>query len=156
MQSPYLTDSVVESPVGLVLVQAGARANAATMSFFSEVAHHPTTLWVSIARASYTHALLEETGAFTVATLHQRQREIALACGAVSGREKDKCAALDLYESAPGFLFLRDAMASTACRIRQRAALEDHTLFIADILSGDFDSRRIGLRHLLLSDLVGP
>lgn len=70
----------------------------------------------------------------------------------MSGREKDKCAALDLYEPAPGFLFLPDAMASTACRV----ALEDPTLFIADILSGDFDSRWSGLRHLLLSDLVGP
>lgn len=155
MTSPYLNSALVDSIVGLVLVKAGERSNAMTVSFFSEVAHHPTSLWVSIAKTSYTHGLIEETGKFSLAVLNQTQQEIALACGSASGRDQDKCAALSLYPGPDGYLFLNDALASTACSVRQSVDIGDHTLFIADILHSDMESRKSHLRQLLLSDLQG-
>ncbi|HKY21188.1 MAG TPA: flavin reductase family protein [Vicinamibacterales bacterium] len=149
----YITGSVVESPVAILLVKAGNRSNAMTVSFFSEVAHHPTSLWVSIATSTYTHALIEETQRFSLAVLHVKQKYLALGCGSVSGREHDKCSTLEVYETASGFLFLNGALSSTACRVRDRVALSDHTIFIADILEGQIESRQAHLRHLLLSDL---
>lgn len=153
MISPYITDSIVESAVGLVVVEAGDRVNAMTLSFFSEVAHHPTALWASIARTTYTHTLIEEVGQFSLIVLNQTQQGIALACGNVSGRDHDKCASLNLYRGRGGFLFLDQALASTACRVRQSVVLDDHTLFVADILETEMDSRKGHLRQLLLSDL---
>lgn len=153
MTSAYINDSVVEGAVGLVLVKAGDRSNAMTVSFFSEVAHHPTSLWVSVAKSSFTHTLLEETGRFSLAVLNQTQGALALGCGMVSGRDRDKCSTLDLYLTPDGFLFLRGALASTSCAIRQSEDVGDHTLFIADILDSHLDSRKAHLRHLLLSDL---
>jgi flavin reductase (DIM6/NTAB) family NADH-FMN oxidoreductase RutF len=139
--------------VGLVVARSGAVRNAMTVSLFSEVAHYPIGLWVSIAKDSFTHSLLSETPEFTFVTLHRGQGAIARACGAGTGRCADRCAALDLYESERGFLFLRDAIASTACRIARTVDLGTHNLFICDILFGDV-TRRGGLpRHLLLSDL---
>jgi flavin reductase (DIM6/NTAB) family NADH-FMN oxidoreductase RutF len=85
--------------------------------------------------------------------LNQKQKKIALACGTVSGREQDKCSRLDLYLNPSGFLFLRDALASTSCRVRQSLDVDGHTLFIADILEVELESRASHLRHLLLSDL---
>lgn len=155
MNSPYLTDSIIESAVGLILVEAGARRNAMTVSCFSEVAHHPTTLWVSIAKTAYSNDLIQETGRFSLAILNVNQKEIALSCGTVSGRTRDKCSSLDLYRSVNGSLFLRRALASTDCSVRQSVDLGDHTLFIADILRTDLDSSSAHLRHLLLSDLKG-
>jgi len=87
--SPYITDSVIESAVGLILVSAGERMNAMTVSFFSEVAHHPTTLWVGVAGTALTHAMIGETGRFSLAVLNQRQAHLAMACGSVSGRDAD-------------------------------------------------------------------
>ena len=153
MTSLYITDSIVPSIVGLVVIKAGDRANAMTVSFFSEVAHHPTSLWVSIAQSSYTHSLLEEGGRFSLIVLNQTQKEIALNCGSTSGRDQDKCAALDLYPGPEGHLFLNGALASTACSVRQSVPVQDHTLFIADILQTEIESRRSHLRQLLLSDL---
>lgn len=153
LASPYITGSVVPSIVGLVVVKAADRANAMTVSFFSEVAHHPTSLWVSIAQSSYTHKLLEDVGQFSLVVLNQTQKEIALRCGSVSGRDEDKCATLDLYPGPEGYLFLNGALASTACSVRQRVPVGDHTLFIADILQTDMESRKSHLRQLLLSDL---
>lgn len=152
MTSPYITDSIIPSIVGLVVVKTGDRTNAMTVSFFSEVAHHPTSLWVSIAKTSYTHSLLEEGGRFSLIVLNQTQKEIALGCGSVSGRDQDKCAALDLYPGPEGYLFLNGALASTACSVRQSVPVQDHTLFIADILQTEIESRKSHLRQLLLSD----
>ena len=124
-----------------------------TVSFFSEVAHHPTSLWVSIAKTAYTHTMLEESCQFSLVVLNNTQKEIALTCGSTSGRDGDKCLALDLYRGPEGFLFLNGALASTACSVRQSVPIADHTLFIADILQSEIESRKSHLRQLLLSDL---
>jgi flavin reductase (DIM6/NTAB) family NADH-FMN oxidoreductase RutF len=152
-RSPYVTRAAVESPVGLVVVRVGERSNAMTVSFFSEVAHHPTSMWISIERQCYTHSLLKETNEFSFMTLHHRQTEIAVACGTESGRARDKCKGLALYDNGAGFLFLRGAMASTACRVFQSHPLGEHTLFLAHVLSGDMYQGRSSLRNLLISDL---
>jgi flavin reductase (DIM6/NTAB) family NADH-FMN oxidoreductase RutF len=153
-RSQYLSQAIVESPVGLVLTEYGDRTNAMTVSFFSEAAHHPTTCWISIAQTSYTHELLRANGQFSLIVLHEKQKEIATLCGSLSGRDHDKCATLKLYRGAQGFLFLNDAIASVACRIRSEHPLHDHTLFIADMIAADVETRSTVRRHLLTIDLA--
>lgn len=143
----------MESAVGIVLVKAGDVCNAMTVSLFSEVAHHPTALWVSINKSSYTHSLLQSQPEFSLAILNQKQKEIAIKCGTISGRERDKCSELRLFQNPSGFLFLQEALASTSCRIKHSEDFEEHTLFIADILESVMESRSSHLRHLLISDL---
>jgi flavin reductase (DIM6/NTAB) family NADH-FMN oxidoreductase RutF len=150
---PYVSGSVVEGPVAIVLVTDGQRRNAMTVSFFSEVAHHPTSLWVSISASTCTHRIISETHRFSLAVLHVKQKALALACGTVSGRDHDKCSGLDVIETPSGFLFLRGCLSSTACLVRDRVTVGDHTLFIADILEGQVETHRSNPRHLLLSDL---
>jgi len=153
LTSPYIANSLVESAVGLVLVEAGNTRNAMTVSFFSEVAHHPTALWVAISKKTYTYSLLKESSRFTLAILNQTQKALALHCGTISGKEHDKCKVLELYKSPGDFLFLHGALASTGCTVRERVNLGDHTLFVADIVESHLDSRKAHLRQLLLSDL---
>lgn len=154
MDSPYLRGSVAESPVGLVLAESARGPNAMTVSFFSEVAHFPTTLWVSISPAAYTHALVEESGLFSLILLHEKQAAIAQRCGSVSGRAADKCAGLGLYRGQGGHLYMKDALVSVSCRVRSARPLGDHTLFIADILAGERESRHAIRRNLLTTDLA--
>jgi len=153
MESPYRSGSIIESPVGLIIVRLGTRSNAMTVSFFSELAHHPTSLWVSIAQSSYTHSVIERSGQFSLAVLSAKQKAIAYLCGTVSGRERDKCSGLRLYTSRQGFLFLDGALASSACRVRETRRIGDHTIFLADIVEADLDTQQPLLRHLMLSDL---
>ncbi len=141
--------------MGLVVTSEGtARRNAMTVSQFSEVAHYPTTLWVSIAPSTLTHQLIEATGLFTLAVLHQGQGDLALACGTKSGRDADKCASMPLYQARDGAWYVGGAIASISCRVRQHLTLDDHTLFIADILRGERDSKSLDRRHLLTTDLL--
>lgn len=153
MNSPYIGGAVIDGPVGLIVSEARGRRNAMAVSWFSEAAHHPASLWVSIARTAYTHELIEAGGAFSLIVLHRKQKGIARRCGEVSGREADKCAGLALYRSHEGFLFLAEALASVACRVRSSRSLGDHTLFVADIVGGEVETRRAGRRHLLTTDL---
>jgi flavin reductase (DIM6/NTAB) family NADH-FMN oxidoreductase RutF len=153
IDSPYLAQSTIESAVGLLIVKADDRANAMTISCFSEVAHHPTTLWISVAKSAYSNELIRQTNRFSLAVLNLRQKAIAISCGTVSGRQHDKCAALNLYPAREGFLFLHGALASTACGVRRSFDIDDHTVFIADIIETHLDSRVAHLRHLLISDL---
>ena len=155
MTSPYLTQSVIEGAVGLVIVEAGERRNAMTVSFFSEVAHHPTALWVGISPTTLTHTLIQESGRFSLAVLTEKQAKIAISCVTISGREVDKCAGLDLYPSPSGFLFLAGALASTGCVVRHTEPTGDHTIFVADIIEAELDSATLDQRQLLLSDLRG-
>jgi flavin reductase (DIM6/NTAB) family NADH-FMN oxidoreductase RutF len=152
--SPYLSQSVTESPVGLVITEAGARRNAMTVSFFSEVAHFPTSLWVSIAKNSFTHGLLLDSRRFSLILLHRKQAELAQMCGTVSGREQDKCDRLSLYRGRDNFLFVPDALTCTGCEVRATADAGDHTVFLANILCGELDSLSSVRRHLLTVDLV--
>lgn len=151
-ESPYVRAAIVEALVGLIIVRTASAANVMTVSAVSEVAHHPTSLWVSIERTTYTHELLSQRGLFTLALLHDGQADLAWTCGTVSGRERDKCATLTLAGRAD-HLFLPEALTNTACRIRTTVDLGSHTMFIADLLSGEVNSRMQHRRNLLLSDL---
>ena len=153
MESRYISGSVLESPVGMIVVEPGRHWNAMTASFFSELADHPASLWVSIAQSSYTQSLIEESAKFSLVVLSVRQKDIAWVCGTISGRDQDKCAKLRLYRSQQNFLFLDGAITSTGCRVKDKQKVGDHTLFLADIVEGDLDTRQSGLRHLILSDL---
>ena len=152
--SPYVTGAVLDRLVGLLLVTEGERSNAMTVSFFGEVSHHPTTLWVSVALASYTLEMLERTDRFTLAVLTRDQRAVAEACAAASGRERDKCAGLPLRTTPAGHLYLDGAHTNLACRVRRRIPVGDHVLCVADILEGEAETRVAHRPMLYVSDFA--
>lgn len=132
---PDLRSFLFDSPVGLVVVRHGGRTEAVATASFSEAAHHPTAMWISVAQASRIHELLMEAGGFTFVTLHRGQAGIA---GVEAG-------GLESFE--------RDALASVACRITRSEPVGDHTLFVAEMMEGVTHSRCSVMRPLLLSDL---
>ncbi len=154
MKSRYLDGSVVECPVGLLLTESGDRRNAATISFFSEVAHHPTSLWISLDPTSLSKELIDESGRFTLIVLHDGQKEIAERCGLQSGRNTDKFSGLKTHRGAQDFLYMDEAYGSAACRVRSSHPAGDHVLIIADILAGEVETKYSQRRALLTRDLL--
>src|SRR5512138_2457869 len=92
--SPYLTKPVMDAPVGILIVELATVSNAMTISCFSEVAHHPAAIWVSVEKSTYTHDLLGEAKKFSLAILSQNQTAIALKCAHRSRPTTDKCSQL--------------------------------------------------------------
>ena len=150
----YIAAMTTVAPVALLLSADGDRRNAMTLACFSEVAQHPASVWISVRPETLTHELIQASGRFTLAPLHDGQADLALACGAVSGRERDKTPALQLYRERE-FWHLPDAFSSIACKVSQsRPKTGDHTLFIAEIVEAFADSRNPIRRHLLTRDLA--
>jgi len=112
-----------------------------TISFFSEVAHHPTSLWISVAPASYTRELLDASGRFTLAVLHDGQKDLAWQCGLVSGRDTDKFSMLRTHRGAEDFVYLDESLAAAACCVRSSRPVGDHILYIAEILAGEVETK---------------
>ena len=152
--SAYLSGSVVESPVGILLTEAGDRRNAMTISFFSEVAHHPTTLWISVAQGRYSGELLDSSGRFTLVVLHAGQRELAWRCGTISGRDADKFSRLRTHRGPVDYVYLADGIAGAACRVRSSRPAGEHILYIADIVGGEVETRNSLKRTLITRDLL--
>ena len=151
--NPYVTNTVIDSPLALLIVESTGTRNAMTISCFSEVAHYPAAIWVSVEKSAYTHDLLFNAKKFSLAVLSRSQMPLALKCAASSGRATDKCAALDLYRSPSGYLFLNGAMACTGAEVTATHDFTTHTLFVAAIVEAILDSRSAHLRQLLISDL---
>jgi flavin reductase (DIM6/NTAB) family NADH-FMN oxidoreductase RutF len=151
--SDYINSTILDAPVALLITSSAGRRNAMTLSFFSEVAHHPASLWISVRPQTLSHCWIEETGSFTLAPLHSGQAALAQACGELSGRQKDKTTSLDLFQKG-GYWHLSGAFASIACRvICRRPSTGDHTLFIGEIVEAFAESRNPIRRHLLTRDL---
>ncbi len=149
----HIQDGAFDSAIAILIVEAGERRNATTITFYSETAHHPTSVWVSLPTDSYSHELLSQSGRFSLAVLQQRQTQLAIACGSTSGRLLDKCSSLPLYRGGDGALYLEDALANCLCQVSQTHSLDTHTLFVANVLSGERSTRTLALRHLLQSDI---
>ncbi|MEO8619906.1 MAG: flavin reductase family protein, partial [bacterium] len=94
---------------------------------------------MSIANDSLTYTFIQQSRRFSLIVLHERQEEFARRCGSVSGRTEDKCAHLPLRQVGQ-HLFLDGALASVACTVRSTVDVGDHTLFIADIVSGEMET----------------
>ncbi len=120
------------------------------MSDFSEVAHHPTSLWVSIGRDTHARDLIDETNRFALCILDVSSANIARR---VAASIDDGCGGLDLYDGPEGYLFCRQAWSCTACAVTRKIEIDEHMLYIADILAGDFETTRSVHRHLLARDL---
>jgi flavin reductase (DIM6/NTAB) family NADH-FMN oxidoreductase RutF len=150
----YIEDAVHNGPVAILLAEHQGRRNAATISFFSEVAHHPTTLWVSLEMTSYTWDLVQSSGRFSLSVLHQGQARLALECGTHSGREKDKCSGLPLHHDERGFAVIDDCLASAWCEMQSSRPVGTHMLVIAAILAGTINTKAAKVRHLLISDVA--
>lgn len=145
---------MVESPVGILLTEAGVRRNAMTISFFSEVAHYPTTLWISVAPGRYSRELLDASGRFTLVVLHAGQRELAWQCGTTSGRDADKFSQLRTHRGPEDYIYLDDGMAGAACRVRSSRPAGEHLLYIADIVGGEVETRNSLKRILITRDML--
>ncbi len=139
-----------------LLVGAGApeKPNAMTASWggFGVLLGKPVvTLYLRPER--YTHALIDESGRFSVTVLPEAYRAVYRTCGSLSGREHDKIketGLTPLWED--GVPYFEEGRAAAICRVLYRAPLlyegfpepeaaaeilkkgSLHTLFIGEIL----------------------
>ncbi len=116
----------------------GERPNLITVAWTGIVCSKPPMLSVSLRKDRHSHALISQTGEFTVNLIGQSLCEAMDFCGVKSGRDVDKFAALGLTAvPAPGLARapgLGEAPAFLSCRVNRVIELGSHDLFLADIV----------------------
>jgi flavin reductase (DIM6/NTAB) family NADH-FMN oxidoreductase RutF len=112
------------------------RANGMTAAWASQVSFSPLLIAVSVAPERFTHEVIERSGYFALNALHQGQIELARAFGFRSGRKVNKLEGVAHHPAANGSPVLDEAASYVECRVVDRVAAGDHTLFIGEAVDG--------------------
>jgi flavin reductase (DIM6/NTAB) family NADH-FMN oxidoreductase RutF len=154
--SPYLAAAVVDNAVALVTSAHQNQINVMTVTFFAESSHVPLLVRIAIAPSCWTHALIAASGWFGLSVLARQQAPLALACGVSSGRTESKFTRhrIPYQLTEQGVPLLPRCLTTSACRVRERLDLGDHTLFVGEIRSSFRRPAWAARDALLVSDLV--
>ncbi len=78
--------------------------------------------------------------------LTPEQKDVALFCGRVSGREKNKLEGVKVEFLEGGLPFVKNAAAYLACELRDSFEVTDHVLFVGEVvLAGLFPKKRCAM-----------
>jgi flavin reductase (DIM6/NTAB) family NADH-FMN oxidoreductase RutF len=123
--------------VYVIGVAEGARRDAFTAAWFTQVAFNPLLVVLSVNRSNASFPLLRFAGRFSVSVLKQDQVELARHFGTKSGREVDKLAGIDWRPGRFGAPLLTNALAYLECRVHGSMPAGDHELILGLVVDGD-------------------
>ena len=150
-------------PVPAVLVgcrDEEGRDNLMTAAWAGTICSDPVMVSVSIRKERFSHAIIENTGEFTISLTTTGLARAADYCGVRSGRDVDKFREMKLtrLESAkiraPG---VAESPVVLECRVRDIVRLGSHDMFIAEVVNVSVDERYLnekGRLELEKADLI--
>ena len=162
--------------VGCADPEHGCKPNLITIAWAGVVCSKPPMVSVSIRKERHSHAMIRNTGEFTVNLIGQELCEAMDFCGVKSGREVDKFAHLNLTPvPAPGLSIapgIGEAPAFLSCKVKQIIELGSHDMFIGEVQQvsvadryfrpdGSIDETAMQLvsyvhgKYMALSDVLG-
>lgn len=132
-------------PMHTVLISAVGKTNKpniTTVAWVMPTSINPPLLAISIAPSRHTHALIEESGEFTVNIPTMEILQAVYACGSLTGRSFDKFKKANLTQ-IPGKKVkspaIRECFAHLECEVDGQFTTGDHTIFVGKILEAYSD-----------------
>lgn len=110
--------------------------NLMTAAWLCQVSMKPPTVMVAVAKSHYTAELLKAGERFSVSVLTPDQKDVALFCGRVSGRDKNKLEGVGVELLEGGLPFVKHSAAYLACELRESFEVTDHVLFVGEVVFG--------------------
>lgn len=117
--------------------------NGMIASWVSQVSYEPALILVAVHTNRYTHKLLQKSGHFALHILAREQK--AMLSRFKGPNPEAKFASLEWKNGATGCPILADCMGCMECRITQRLAPGNHTLFIGEVVHSIFNTDRTPL-----------
>lgn len=111
--------------------------NLMAVSWWNYASNRQPSLTVCLSKKGYANERIRETGVFTLNVVAEGMEESAFRCGTVSGRMCNKPVefGIDLVDAAVGMpKGVRESAIVFSCRMRQEILIEDHILFVAEIV----------------------
>jgi flavin reductase (DIM6/NTAB) family NADH-FMN oxidoreductase RutF len=129
-------------PYGLYLVgsRSGARRNAMTLNWATQVSFDPKLVGISVEKPALTHELIVEGGAFSLNTVDREDRAIVRKF--TKPVEVDEAATtlngFAFHDGRTGVPILDQAVAWVECEVRLPVDCGDHTFFIGEVVDCGF------------------
>ena len=136
--------------VYVVGVADGARRNAFTAAWITQVSFEPLLIALSVNPDHASYPLLNASKVFTVSILGAHQFEVARHFGTQSGHDVDKLAGQPWTPTTAGIPWLSDAVAYLECQIEVEHAAGDHRIVLARVTGGELlspDATVLGYRE---------
>ena len=150
-------------PVPAVLVgcrDEEGRDNLMTAAWAGTICSDPVMVSVSIRKERFSHAIIENTGEFTISLTTTGLARAADYCGVRSGRDVDKFREMKLTRLESAKIRAPGVAASPVvleCRVRDIVRLGSHDMFIAEVVNVSVDDRFLdekGRLELEKADLI--
>lgn len=122
------------NPFALLMTDAGGRANAMAISWWSYASNRPPMLTAALSNKGFSGGLIRKNGCFSLCLVDDSLRDTALKCGHSSGRDHDKITELGLRVSWIDGIPVAEAAAMVLlCRLTSTAEAGDHTVYVAEV-----------------------
>ncbi len=146
-------------PAVLVSVRGkDGRSNLLTIAWCGTVCSDPPMVSVSIQKKRFSHALLKESGEFTVNLTTEEMARATDLCGVLSGRDVDKWEKAGLHEEAGKFVKAPSVMESPVnieCKVREVLELGSHDMFIGEVVAVSADEKYFDEKGRFAMDRCG-
>ena len=113
------------------------KANIITLAWSMPTSFDPCMVAISIAPKRLSHKMIEETGEFVVNVPTMKIVKQTLFCGRISGKRCDKFKEAHLTPLPAKKVrspIIKECVAHLECKLVQKIATGDHTLFIGEVL----------------------
>ena len=150
-------------PVPAVLVgcrDEEGRDNLMTAAWAGTICSDPVMVSVSIRKERFSHAIIENTGEFTISLTTTGLARAADYCGVRSGRDVDKFREMKLKKLESAKIrapVVAESPVVVECRVRDIVRLGSHDMFIAEVVNVSVDDRFLdekGRLELEKADLI--
>jgi flavin reductase (DIM6/NTAB) family NADH-FMN oxidoreductase RutF len=136
-----LRDMMARFATGITVVAArhGPLLAGMTANAVASISVDPPLMMASIARKAETHGAIIGSHAFAISVLSREQQALA-ECFAQSTTAEKLTRFCDAawHEAESGSPILEDALAYFDCRLVERHAAGDHTIFIGEIVAAGY------------------
>ena len=115
----------------------GARRNAFTANWVSQVSFEPPLIALSIENTSTSLGIIRETGRFAVNVFDATQRDLAGRLGKGYAAHPDKLEGLTWDVGAAGYPVLRETLGWVECAVESETPAGDSTLLIGRVVGAE-------------------
>lgn len=148
--------------IGVCGTKATDKPNLITLAWVGTVNSHPPMVSISVRKERYSHALLVDSGEFTINMVGKPLLKAMDYCGVKSGRDVDKFAEMGLTAGkAPelrGAPYVEQSPAYLSCKVQKVIELGSHDMFLAEVVGVHVQEQYFtpdGGMHLERAELIG-
>lgn len=119
------------------------KPNIITLAWVMPTSIRPPMVAISVGPARYSHALIEETGEFTVNIPTIDMLKETVYCGSVSGRNRNKFEEAGLTPLPSRKVkppAIKECIAHLECKLHSKLPTGDHTIFAGEVVEAYADN----------------